>query len=75
MRAASAASIACDVSAGAGDAPGGADALAQVRLALLAHVVGRALAAADHERHLGLLAAQRSRASRLISARSGEPGA
>ena len=30
----------------------------QVRLALLAHVVRRALAAADHERDLGLLAAQ-----------------
>src|SRR4029077_259838 len=38
--------------------PGGADALAQVRFALLAHLVRHALPAADHERHLVLLAPQ-----------------
>ncbi len=39
-------------------APGGAHALAQVRLALLAHLVRHALSSADDERDLGLLAAQ-----------------
>ena len=43
-------------------APGRADALAQVRLALLAHLVRHPLPAADDERHLGLLAAQLARA-------------
>ena len=42
----------------AGRVPGRADALAHLRLALLAHVARPPLAAADHERYLGLLAAQ-----------------